>query len=134
MRMVVVLGHSWSIAHHRKRRSSLLASSLLLPHSRRRNSLIKHDRDVTRPLPNGRRATERALLESLERWSLIHEHLMNEEIPALELLVVLRVRDRGCEELSQWRDGPALEVRELRIRLTDIHTLDEVRNESDLSG
>src|SRR3954464_5581420 len=91
------------------------------------------DGEVAGPLANARRAAERAWAVALQRRTLVHVRLADEELVGDQLVVVLRVGDRGLQQLKHVARRGARRVQEERARLVDPLAADVVDHEAGLA-
>src|SRR5215212_11934078 len=93
----------------------------------------EQDREVAGALADRRRAAHRARAEALQGRPFVGVRRLDEQVLAVELVVVLGVGDRGLEHLAPVaRDGAGRE-REDRARLLDRLAADVVADETRLA-
>src|SRR5919205_4131068 len=90
------------------------------------------DREVRGALADARRTAHRPRAEPLERGALVGDHGVDPQLLADELVVVLRVGDRGLQQLAPRLRGAAGREREDRARLLDVLAADVVADEARL--
>src|SRR3954451_2020039 len=93
----------------------------------------KLDSQVTGALTDARRAAERARAVTLQRRTLVHVRLADSKLVGDQLMVVLRVGDRGLQQLEHVARRGARRVREDRTRLADVLAADVVDHEAGLA-
>src|ERR671936_1142379 len=100
-----------------------------------RSGLLRgeRDREVRRALADARRTTHRARAEPLERRALVGDRGVDPQLLADELVVVLRVGDRGLEQLAPRLRRAARREREDGARLLDVLAADVVADEPRLA-
>src|SRR5215208_1966282 len=94
----------------------------------------EQDREVTGALADRRRTAHRARPEALERRTLVGVRRLDEQVLAVELVVVLGVRDGRLEHLAPVARHGAGREREDRARLLDRLATDVVADEASLAG
>src|SRR3954447_2710606 len=91
------------------------------------------DREVAGALPDARRASQRARAVALQRRTLVHEGSRHVELVRHQLVVVLRVGDRGVQKLQDVVRRGALRVHQDRPRLVHALATDVVDHEARLA-
>src|SRR3954454_5868908 len=91
------------------------------------------DSQVTGALADPRRAAERARAVTLQRRTFVHVRLADPKLVGDQLVVVLRVGDRGLKQLEHVARCAALRVGENRARLVHVLAADVVDHEPGLA-
>src|SRR3954466_2220130 len=91
------------------------------------------DSQVAGALADPRRATERAWAVTLQRRTLVHVRLADSKLVGDQLVIVLRVGDRGLQQLEHVARRGTRRVREDRSRLVHVLAADVVDHEAGLA-
>src|SRR3954471_3725316 len=91
------------------------------------------DSQVAGALADPRRATESARAVTLQRRTLVHVRLGDSKLVGDQLVVVLRVGDRGLQQLEHVARSGARRVREDRPCLVHVLAADVVDHEAGLA-
>src|SRR3989338_2041028 len=102
---------------------------------RRRAGGFENDADMARFLMDAERAAHGPRLGALQRRTLIHAYLPHpERRDVVDLEIMLRVRDRGLEELCEGPGGAARQESERPLRLGNALPPDSIGDHAHLTG